>query len=751
MTDIRSSVQENLKELTSPACLFQVAVIAVIFIALYLISTVNYLLFHGIVELAGIAVAFSIFIIVWNTRRVISDGFFLIIGISFLFFGGIDLAHTLAYKGMGIFPGNSADLPTQLWIAARYFQSITFLVATLFIGRSLTRDRKYDVGIIIAVCTTVCALLYMSIFVWQDFPHCFIEGSGLTPFKIASEYIISLIFIATIIILYLKRVHFDPAVWKFLVAAQVFLVLGELAFTSYVSVYGFMNMLGHLFRLLSVYFFYRAFVVVALTRPYDLLLRELKVNEDRLRESERKYRSLFENMLEGFAYCRMIYDAEGRPADWIYLEVNRAFGQLTGIENVSGKRVTEAIPGIRVSNPYLFEVYGRVASTGQPEMFEIDFKPLGIWLNVSVFSPEKGDFVAVFTDITGHKNEEDAVRRSRDYYLKILDDFPNPIWRANTHAKCDYFNKDWLLFTGRSIGQELGDGWVEGVHKDDLNRCLKIYLDHFNERKPFGMEYRLRYHDGTYRWIYDSGKPFYSPDGEFAGYIGSCYDIQDRRKAEEALKTANRKLNLLSSITRHDIRNQLLSLKGFLELSKGTLGDAAKTAEYTIRIERAANAIERQIAFTKEYQDLGVLVPVWQNVDAAVKKALPVLPMRDIQVAAVVGDLEVYADPLFEKVFYNLIDNALRYGGPAMTTIRISVEESDQELILSVEDDGIGISAEDRKRLFERGFGHHTGLGLFLSREILAITGITIAETGMPGKGARFEIAVPKDGYRRTG
>jgi len=716
----------DLNTLTGPSGLFHLAFIATVLFALYLISTVNFLLFHGIAELAGIAVAFSIFVIIWNTRRVVPDGFFLIVGISFLFLGSIDLVHTLAYKGMGIFPGNSADLPTQLWIAARYFQGITFLVATFFIGRSITRDRKYDAGIVIAFCTAAVALLFTSIFVWQNFPHCFIEGSGLTPFKIISEYVISAILIATIIILYRKREHFDPAVWKLLIAAQVFLVMGELAFTSYVSVYGFMNLLGHLLRLLSVYFFYRAFVVISLTRPYDLLLRELKGNEETLRAGEKKYRTLFENMLEGFAYCRMIYDDAGRPVDWEYLDVNTAFGRLTGLGNIAGKRVLEVIPDIREKTPELFNTYGRVASSGIPETFEIDFLPLNMWLKVSVFSPEKGYFVAVFENVTERKQVDEEVRRARDFYLKILDDFPNPVWRADVNAKCDYFNRDWLEFTGRSLEQELGDGWVEGVHPDDIDRCLKIFRDHFHAREPFAMEYRLRYHDGTYHWLFDSGKPFYTPEGTFAGYIGSCYDIQARKQAEDALRTVNSKLNLLSGITRHDIKNQLFTLKAYLELSRNSLNDPAATAEYIIKEERAADAIERQIVFTKEYQDLGVNAPSWQNVETCVKNALRTLPMRDIRVSVDVGSLEVFADPLLEKVFYNLIDNALRYGGMAMTSIRITSQESEKGLVITVEDNGSGISVEDKKRLFERGFGHNTGLGLFLSREILAITGMAI-------------------------
>ena len=160
--------------LLHPVNLLYGVIIVAAFGILYLVSLQNYILFHGIVELAGIAVAFSIFIIVWNTRRNINDAFFLIIGISFLFIGGLDLVHTLAYKGMGVFPGNSADLPTQLWIAARYFQSITFLIATLFIGRSITRDRNYDAAIIVTACAASCALILASIFIWQIFPQCFI-------------------------------------------------------------------------------------------------------------------------------------------------------------------------------------------------------------------------------------------------------------------------------------------------------------------------------------------------------------------------------------------------------------------------------------------------------------------------------------------------------------------------------------------------------------------------------------------------
>jgi PAS domain S-box-containing protein len=225
-------------------------------------------------------------------------------------------------------------------------------------------------------------------------------------------------------------------------------------------------------------------------------------------------------------------------------------------------------------------------------------------------------------------------------------------------------------------------------------------------------------------------------------------DITERKTAEDALARANKKLNILSSITRHDIRNQLSALKSYLALSKETLNDTSRVAGYIQKEETITDTIERQINFTGTYQDMGVTAPAWQNVQAGVLRAVAALPMRDVKAEVYRTDLEVYSDPLFEKVSYNLIDNALRYGGDRLTTIRITSQETGDGLVLCYEDDGAGISPGDKKHLFERGFGKNTGLGLFLSREILSITGITIAETSEPGKGARFEITVPKGEYR---
>jgi len=490
---------------------------------------------------------------------------------------------------------------------------------------------------------------------------------------------------------------------------------------------------------------YRFFVFIGIAAIIAWLSEQLATDKTELQESTRKYQNLFENMLEGFAYCRMIYDSDGRPVDWIYLNVNPAFEQLTGLKNIIGKRVLEAIPDIKDLTPELFDTYGRVASSGKPETFEIDFKPLNVWLKVSVFSPEKECFIAVFEDITIRKNAEVELRKSEKRYrdlfemnnavMLILDPKNGTIIDANEAAS---------RFYGYSR-EELRALSITRINTADPGQIRKDMTNAVGSQGAV-FQFRHRKKDGGIRDVQVFSAPIMLGDHQLLHSI--IQDITDQKIAEDALKQTNKKLNLLSSITRHDIINQIFTLKAFLHLSKDSLNNPPQLSEYLIKEERAVDAIERQIAFTREYQDLGVHEPVWQNVAVCVNKATAALLMRDIRIDNQSGNLEIFADPLFEKVFYNLIDNALRYGGTKMTTISLSSREQDAGLILTVEDDGEGIPAGDRTRLFERGFGHHTGLGLFLSSEILAITRITITETGEPDKGARFEIVVPKGMYR---
>jgi signal transduction histidine kinase len=220
--------------------------------------------------------------------------------------------------------------------------------------------------------------------------------------------------------------------------------------------------------------------------------------------------------------------------------------------------------------------------------------------------------------------------------------------------------------------------------------------------------------------------------------------------AKNSTETANRKLNLLSSITRHDIRNQLTGLLGYLELIRLRVQDPQILA-LVDKEDRAAKNIMRQIEFTKSYEELGVNAPIWQDVEMSISALKSTHSLSSITITTKLNGLEVYADPLLEKVHQNLIDNSIRHGERVQNISFSLIPYANNAIAMVYEDDGIGIHEEEKEKIFDKGFGKNTGLGLFLTREILAITGITIKESGVYGKGARFEILIPQGKYRFSG
>jgi len=368
-----------------------------------------------------------------------------------------------------------------------------------------------------------------------------------------------------------------------------------------------------------------------------------------------------------------------------------------------------------------------------------------LFFSAMILMGEKTHILSTIEDITDRKRAEDALKQKTaelDGFFSVALDL---LCIANTDGYFLLLNPAWEQIMGYSCEELMAQRFLDFVHPDDLPPTMDALATLRNQNAVLTFTNRYRCKDGSYRWLEWRGAP--------SGTIiyAAARDITERKLAEEALQKAIQQLNLLSSITRHDIKNQLLALRGYLELSKDCLDDRAQVAEFIRKEEQAAETIDQQITFTREYQELGAVAPCWQNVNAGIQQTVASLPMRAIRVEVDCTDVDVYADPLFAKVFYNLLDNALRYGGDGMTRIRISAEFADDRLVLRCEDDGVGITGKDKKRLFTKGFGKHTGLGLFLSREILAITGITISENGIPGNGARFEMSVPKGMWRMAG
>ena len=267
----------------------------VVMLGLLLISEDNYLLFHSLIEMFSIVVAGSIFMIVWNARSYLDNDYFLFIGIAYFFIGIIELLHTLAYHGMGVFVAAGSNLATQLWIADRYLQSITLLIAPLFCSR------KLKIRFQILIYSVITSLLLASIFYWQIFPICYIEGIGLTTFKIVSEYVVIAILGAAILLLLQQRQWFDQSVLRLLVWAMIATVAAEFAFTSYTNVYGSMNVIGHFLLLISFYLAYKAIVKTGLIKPQLILFHNLARSEERLQEQTEELQARNEE-LDAFAH-----------------------------------------------------------------------------------------------------------------------------------------------------------------------------------------------------------------------------------------------------------------------------------------------------------------------------------------------------------------------------------------------------------------------------------------------------------------
>ena len=224
------------------------------------------------------------FTVAWNTRRIAGNAYLTFLGIAYLFVGVLGLVHALAYKGMGVFPGRGADLPTQLWIAARGLEALSLLLSPLFLRRSLHAWRA------LGIYAAVTGLLLVLIFPLRAFPVCYVEAgahAGLTGFKIAAEYVICAIFLGAFAATWHAREQLGPNVLRLVLAALITSMLSELAFTRYVSVYGDFNMVGHLLNAASVLLIYGATVVANLRDPYRLLFRSLRAREQALEEANR--------------------------------------------------------------------------------------------------------------------------------------------------------------------------------------------------------------------------------------------------------------------------------------------------------------------------------------------------------------------------------------------------------------------------------------------------------------------------------
>ncbi len=372
--------------------------------------------------------------------------------------------------------------------------------------------------------------------------------------------------------------------------------------------------------------------------------------------------------------------------------------------------------------------------------------PVEILLNYIEFGPNAYVFAFV-RDITDRKRAEDELKSAYEKNQGLMDYANDAIFIADTETGMLLdANKKTQALIGRTLKE------IQSMHESELHpkEEEEKYLAYFKKHALEGT--------GLQEEVVVNKKGNLIPVivsatildmGGRRCLMGIFHDISDIKKAHDALQLANKKLNLLAEITRHDIRNRLTVLGGYLELFNDHPPEPQHSM-YLAKLKTAVKMITANIEFTKLYQDLGVVAPSWQKVNGTFYKACTHIDIKKIRFESEADELEIFADPLLERVFYNIVENAVEHGN-GVSVVRLSWSESADGLLIRLEDDGIGIPAQDKDTIFERGFGKNTGLGLFLSREILSITNITIKESGEFQHGARFEMLAPKGVYRFTG
>jgi PAS domain S-box-containing protein len=354
----------------------------------------------------------------------------------------------------------------------------------------------------------------------------------------------------------------------------------------------------------------------------------------------------------------------------------------------------------------------------------------------------------VIAAVVSYLSERVSVReaeliQAKEEWERTFDAVPDLVALIDTEHRILRVNRAMAAGTGISPERAVGMKCFEVIHH---SKTPHAGCPHAALLKD-GREHAAEIHDDVLGGdFFITTSPLHDAGGNLIGSVHIARDITEQKTMEEALKAALKKLNMLSSITRHDILNQVTALRTYLELSREKL-KGTPVAAFIENEDHAAEAIQRQIEFTRYYQDIGVNAPKWQDVETIIREAASQLALAGIDLQVAIGKTGIFADPLIVKVFFNLMENSLRHGG-SVTQMSFSCQETDAGLVITYRDNGAGISTEDKKKLFQKGFGKHTGLGLFLSREILAITGITITENGEPGKGVLFEITVPEGAFR---
>ncbi|MEW5911570.1 MAG: MASE3 domain-containing protein [Thermodesulfobacteriota bacterium] len=502
--------------------------------ALWSISLYSFLLFHSLAELFSVIIAFCIFVVAWNSRRYLDNGYLLFLGVGYLFVALLDVLHTLAYKGMGVFPGYDANLPTQLWIAARYLQAISLLLAPLFLRRMPRLDYLF-LGY-----SAATGLVLLSLFAWEVFPACYVEGVGLTWFKKISEYVICLILAGAGALLLRSRAFFTARVLHLLLWSLGITILAEIAFTFYVSVYGLSNLLGHFAKIVSFYLIYRALIVTGVAKPQELLFRELK-------ESEGNFRSLFEMNMDGVFLA---------SPDGSVKHANPAACRMLGYSEEEILRLGRQ-EVLDIGDPRLADLLKQRERFGEASGEVTAIRKGGehfpVEVSSRVFSDKDGHqrSYVVMRDITERKRVEEALRESEAKYRQLVELAPAGIYEVDLLAgKFLSVNDVICRYTGYTREELLTLNPMDLLTEESrhlfMERLQKIAQ---GQEVPQEVELQIRAKGGRIFWALLNSRIEHLDSGQVLASV-VVSDITERKRAEQNLKEAHRLLDRTQALAK---------------------------------------------------------------------------------------------------------------------------------------------------------------------------------------------------------
>ena len=504
----------------------------------------------------------------------------------------------------------------------------------------------------------------------------------------------------------------------------------------------------------------------------------LSASEAVVKESERRLTDII-NFLPD---ATLVIDKEGKIISW-----NKAIEEMTGVpaDTMLGKGDHEySIPFYGERRPILIDLvfdeydeikknYRFIQKEGDKFFSEIFIQRLFggkgayLWFIVAPLYDTSGRVtgaIETIRDITSRKLVEDALQKSEEQFRTVFEKGQHGMVMVDENFRFLKINPRFCTMLGYSKEELLTMSFTDVTHPDFLSSDIShLHQLSAGEIPEYTTEKRYIKKNGEEFWASVVVSAVRDKDGRFLYYIALITDITEQKVSEmileqsnadttrhaEEMTRVNDKLNLLNSITRHDILNQLTAILGYLEMMQMKFPDPS-LQEYIDKEIHAAHNIQTQIMFTKDYQDIGVQSPGWFNVRETILSHAANLPLSNVTLVVHFDNLEIFADPLLGKVFYTLLENALRHG-KTVTSIDFSFRMQDDDLVLVYQDNGEGVPAEQKEAILERKFFKHTGFGLYLSRTILGITGMTIRENGEPGKGARFEIRVPRENSGSSG